>query len=147
MADVNQKVLALVRPEIEKDPHVPNDVLARKAAAIDRSVRKLSKLQFHGTYRLTAARQLAADGRGPAGQKRATKLARGSATAATRGTAPARRIASSSANADAARAAVRVALLEFAGEVAQAENTSDVVGVLSTIDRYVDRVVSALARS
>lgn len=144
MAHVNQKVLALVRRQIEKDPHVPNDVLAKKAAAIDRSVRKLSKLQFHGTYRLTAARQLAADGRGPAGRRPARKRASGLATT---GNAPTRQAAPSPANADADRAAARAALLEFAGEVAQAESKSDVMRVLSTIDRYVDRVVAAAARS
>lgn len=142
MADVNQKVLALVRREIEKDPHVTNDVLARKAAAIDRSVRRLSKLQFHGTYRLTAARQIAADGRERGRQKHARKPARGLATA--RRNAPPGRTASANTAAD--RAAVRSALIEFAGEVAQAESTSDVVRVLSTIDRYVDRVVKAAAQ-
>jgi hypothetical protein len=67
--------------------------------------------------------------------------------ATTTGNAPARQAAPSPANAAADRAAVRVALLEFAGEVAQAESKSDVVRVLSTIDRYVDRVVAAAARS
>lgn len=145
MADVNQKVLALVRREIEKDPGVTNDVLARKAAAIDESVRKLSKLQFHGTYRLTAARQLAGDGRGRARGKRSRKGTRG--RIAGSGNATATRRASSTANAGVERAAVRAALLEFAGEVAQAEAPSDVVRVLSTIDRYVERVVAASARS
>lgn len=144
MADVNQKVLALVRREIERDPHVPNDVLARKAVAIDRSVRKLSKLQFHGTYRLTAARQLAADGRNPAPRKRPVK--RTGRRVTSRGKTPAARTASSTVNADAERTAVRSALLEFASEVAQAESKADVVRVLSTIDRYVDRVVAAAGR-
>ena len=145
MADVNQKVLALVRREIEKDPHVSNDVLARKAAAVDRSVRKLSKLQFHGTYRLTVARQLAADGRAPAGRKHARKRARGSVS--TGGNIPGAQTPSRTRNVDADRAMVRAALLELAGEVAQAESTSDVVRALSTIDRYVDRVIAATARS
>lgn len=119
-------------------------MLARKAAAIDRSVRKLSKLQFHGTYRPTAARQIAADGRGPAGEKRARKPAHGSAR--TRDNAPARRTGSPTGDAVADRAAVRAALLEFAGEVAQAKSKSDIVRVLSTIDRYVDRLIAAAAR-
>jgi hypothetical protein len=47
---------------------------------------------------------------------------------------------------DPERSAVRAALLEFAGEVAKAETKADIVGVLGSIDRYVERVVAAAAR-
>ena len=40
MPDVNQKVLAMVR-ELDRDPAVTNDVLLKKAVAIDPSLRKL----------------------------------------------------------------------------------------------------------
>lgn len=145
MPQPNEKVLAMVRREVERDPGVSNAVLAAKAAAIDRSVRKLSKLQFHGTYRLTVARELAAAGRGRAPASAAKKARRG--RAATKRSSKGPPAMSSAANFDGERSAVRAALLEFAGVVAQADSKSDVVRVLSTIDRYVDRVVAAAAGS
>jgi hypothetical protein len=71
MPPTNERVAAMVRAAIAKDPRVENAELRRRAAEIDRAVRRLSPRQFHATYRLPALRSAAANG----AQKRATKTA------------------------------------------------------------------------
>jgi hypothetical protein len=46
----------MVRSELTRDPQITNDVLLKKAKAIDPSVRRLSPRQFHATYRLPVVR-------------------------------------------------------------------------------------------
>jgi hypothetical protein len=142
---MNEKVLAMVRREIGRNPAVTNEVLVNKAVAIDRSVRKLSRQQFHGIYRLTAARALR-----PPNRRRRKPREGGQGPSVDGGTKRKARLPAPSASVPQAenpdRAAVRAALLEFARDVARAESKADVVGVLASIDRYVERVVGAAAR-
>lgn len=145
MADVNPKVLAMVRREIGKNPAVTNDALQKKAAAIDSSVRKLTRLQFHGTYRLTASRAPASGGNA----RRQLKAVEGGKRGATTGTRrPRKRVLVSAATGDGSsdRATVRATLLELAAQVAKAENKADIIGVLGSLDRYVERVLAATNR-
>jgi hypothetical protein len=144
MPDVNEKVLAMVRGEIEKNPAVTNDVLIGKAAAIDRKVRKLNGRQFHGTYRLTAARSLAASGRTNARRKVGKK--RASKGVVARSNAKARPVESAVESQHSDRPAVRAALLELASEIAKAKNNADIIVSLGSIDRYVERIVAAAGR-
>ncbi len=142
MADVNPKVLAMVRREIGKNPAVTNDALKKKAAAIDSSVRKLTRRQFHGTYRLTASRALASSGNA---RRRPTAAGTGKrgATAGTRRPRKAAPVSAGTGHGNADRAAVRATLLELVAEVAKAESRTDIIGVLGSLDRYVDRILSA----
>jgi hypothetical protein len=141
---MNEKVLAMVRREVEKNPAVTNDTLLNKAVAIDRSVRKLSRQQFHGTYRLTAARALAPNRRRRRTARTGSKGPSGDGATKGRERSPAPSGSAPQA-ADADRAAVRATLLEFAGEIARAESKADIIAVLSSVDRYVERVVAAAA--
>jgi hypothetical protein len=150
MAQLNEQVLAMVRREIEKDPAVTNDVLREKAASIDRSIRKMNGRQFHGSYRLTAARAVASSGGRP--KKAKTKATRPRRQAGVERVAArdARAVVSRSMTAEASsvdRSAIRGALLEFAGEIAKADSKAEMIGVLSSMDRYVDRLVAATAHS
>jgi len=113
-------------------------VLQQKAAAIDRSVRKLDARQFHGTYRLTASRALASGG--AAKRKAAATRKRGASTRPQRIKTPSG-VAAGPADNNANRAAVRETLLQLASEVARAENKADLIGVLGSLDRWVDRVM------
>ncbi len=145
MADVNPKVLDMVRREMAKDPAVTNDALRKKATAIDPSVRKLTPLQFHGTYRLTASRALASGGNA----KRQPRAAGSGKRRVTTGTRPPRKRAPASAATGedgADRASVRATLLELAAEVAGAESKTDIISVVGSLDRYVDRVLAAANR-
>jgi hypothetical protein len=150
MAQLNAQVLAMVRREIEKDPAVTNDVLREKAASIDRSVKKMNGRQFHGSYRLTAARAVALGGgrttkaktKPPRTQRRAP-VEREAARDAVRDARAAESRSNSPEASNADRSAIRGTLLEFAGEVAKAVSKADMIGVLGSMDRYVDRLVAA----
>jgi hypothetical protein len=142
MADVNPKVLDMVRREMAKDPAVTNDTLRKKATAIDSSVRKLTPLQFHGTYRLTASRALASGGNA---KRQPVTAGSGKGRVATGTRGPRKRAPVSAATGDgrADRATVRATLLELAGEVAGAESKTDIIAVLGSLDQYVDRILAA----
>lgn len=84
----NERVVAMVRAELKKDPRVTNDDLLKKARALDGGLRRMSPRQFHGTYRLPAARAAKlAQGRaaGPASETPASEPRRRT----TRASAPA----------------------------------------------------------
>ena len=145
MADVNPKVLDMVRREMARNPAVTNDTLRKKAADIDSSVRKLTPLQFHGTYRLTASRALASSG---SAKRRKTTAGTRDRRVATGARRPGKRAPVSAATGDgsADRATVRDTLLELAAEVAGAESKTDIISVVGSLDRYVDRVLAAANR-
>ena len=123
MPQANDKVLAMVRQEIEKDPHVSNKDLLAKAKRLSRSIARLSPRQFHAKYRLKVSREMAPP-------KPRVKRARKSPAA--------RPAASPSMDRD----AVRSVLLALATDVAAADKAS-IVGVIASIDRYVDRIAGA----
>jgi hypothetical protein len=142
MADVNPKVLDMVRREMAKNPAVTNDALRKKATGIDSSVRKLTPLQFHGTYRLTASRALASGGNAKR-QATAGGSAKRRVTTSTRGPRKRAPVSAAPGDGSADRATVRATLLELAAEVAGAESKTDIIAVLGSLDRYVDRVLAA----
>ncbi len=188
MAEINQKVLAMVQREMEKDPSVRNEALLAKAVGIDRSLRKMSGQQFHGTYRLTAARALASKG-GSRKKRAVAKRGRGVAAAAGRTTAGRKKsvgrkrarsvatakkqpgrsnrpkrarqtrsapspvtgstaaaalpVPSARRDSTSGRSAVRAAMLDFAGAIAAAESKVELIDLLGSIDRHVDRVLAA----
>jgi hypothetical protein len=144
VADLNRKVLAMVRKEIQKNPAVTNDVLHKNATRIDPAIKKLNLLQFHGSYRLPIARELAAaSGRRRKAPARATKAVRPAPQSAERTATVAAAPAASSAR-DLDRGKVRIALLDLAREIAGTDSKADVVSVVGSLDRYVDRIFAAV---
>lgn len=120
MADGNGKVMEMVREELQKNPSITTGELFEKAKKLDKSVSGMSPRQFHARYPLQVKRQIAA------GQPRRRSAA-----------ARARRRAAVD------RSAVRNVLLQFAKDVAGAEEKSAVVDVIGGVDKYVDRVLQA----
>ena len=116
----NEKVVAMVRRELERDPRVKNKALLAKAKRMDRSVGRLSPQQFHATYRLRVMREMA-----PAKPRKKAPRAPAKTPPPT-------------VNRD----KVQAVLLELMTEVAAADKAS-IVGVVASIDRYVDRVLGA----
>ncbi len=133
MPKLNEKVLAMVRREIQKDSNVTNKALIGMAKRIDRSVGRLGPRQFHAMYRLRATRE-AASAATP--RKRTAGVAHRTRTTGVTKSAPARAAALD-------RDAVRAVLLELATEVAAATDKAAMIGVIGSLDRYVDRVVTA----
>lgn len=123
MPAVNEKVMAMVAEELEKNPNITTKELRQKAEKIDKDIAKLSDRQFHARYPLQIKRRMA--------------------SSRPRRTAPARR-GRNRVQADAAdRNAIRSVLLDFARAVAAAEGKADVVDVIGGVDKYVERVVKA----
>jgi hypothetical protein len=87
MPPSNERISAMVRSELAKNPSVGNDVLLEKARSIDPKVRRLSPRQFHATYRLPALRAVAP--KKPAAQKPAATAAPKPAAAKTAPPTPA----------------------------------------------------------
>lgn len=171
MADAEARIMEMVRKELEKDRSVATADLFEKAKKIDASVAKLSPRQFHAKYPLQVKRALkggrrkAAGGRkggagkrGAAGKgtrKRAAEKAaapvssgRGRRRAGGKRAAPGRRgrPAAAPAAAGAGRGDVRGLLLQFAKQVAQADDKAALVDVLAGLDGWVDRMVAAARR-
>jgi hypothetical protein len=119
MPVVNQRVMNMVKEEIQKRPEVTSQELFEKAKKLEKGLRTLSPRQFNATYPLQVRRTMAPRrprGRGPG--------ARGSAS----------------------KERVKGILLEFARTVASAEDGGALVEVIGNLDHWVDRVVGGRPR-
>jgi chromatin remodeling complex protein RSC6 len=166
MATTNEKVMEMVRAELEKDPEVSVADLYQKARKISRSISSLTLRQFHARYPLQIKRKKSA-GKKAVKKKRAAKKATKKVAAkkrATRKKTTAKRRktrtrarkkvsaagsaaheTSSSPAAD--RDAVRAVLLKFAADLAAAEERKDAVKVIAGVDGYVDDVFSSITKA
>lgn len=116
MAVVIDRVMNMVRDEIERRPDVTSQELFEKAKKLDRGIRSLSARQFNATYPLQVRRSIAPK------RPRARRGSRKSATG---------------------REHVRGVLLEFARSVAGAEDPGELVEVIGNLDTWVDRITEA----
>lgn len=116
--DRNERVMEMVEEAIRENPDVSNDELQERASEIDVEVGELSARSFNARYPLQVKRKMK--------QKEKEK-------------APAGR-----AKGDGGlEGAVRAELLQFAKDVAGAEDRARVIDVLTNVDEYVDRVMEA----
>jgi hypothetical protein len=116
MPAVNDRVMNMVRDEIQKRPEITSQELFEKAKKVDRGMRTLSARQFNATYPLQVRRTLAPRRR----RGRGLSLRRGGS---------------------AFRDRLRGVLLEFAREVAAADEPGKLVDVVGNLDAWVDRLV------
>lgn len=117
MAEANKKVMTMVEDELRKNPGITTRELFEKAVKIDKSVADLSPRQFNALYPLQVKRRLAPRRARPAGARSRRRTID--------------------------RAAIRAALLNFAMDIAAAEDTADVIEIIGNVDQYVDTVVAA----
>lgn len=125
--ETNDKVMAAVEAALKKNPDASVDELYTLATGIGKDVAKLSKRQFHARYPLQIKRRMNTG-------KRPKRKAGGAPKR------PGRRSRRATQNGS-QRDAVRTILLEFASELAAAEARKDVVGVVASVDRWVDRIL------
>lgn len=140
MADRNEAVMEMVRSELERDPGVSNAVLREKATKIDPAVAEMPTRRFNALYPLQVKRAL-----NPGGGRKAKRGRKRAAKAGRAESAPAPKRAERAAPAS-DRDAIRGVFLDFASDFAKAESRQEIVGVLSSVDAYVDRVQKLLAR-
>ena len=120
--ETRQKVFSMIEEALEDNPDVPNDELQERAAEIEPSIADLPARSFHARFPLQVKRQMTAaqkqeeDGAGAGESAGAGKQ-------------------------EAIRATVRQALLDFARDVAGADDRGEVIEVLTRVDEYVDRVM------
>lgn len=147
MAEVNAKVMEMVKSELKKNPDISNKELLQKATSIDKSVGKLSARQFNATYPLQVKRAMAPPRKRSAkkrGKKSATKRSGGARASGKRGAGrkAAKGRAAAPAGGSNSRDQVRKVLVQLARDVAEGDRGA-LVEVAAGIDRYVDRVLKA----
>lgn len=129
MEHVDQKVMAAVASELQRNPAATVDELFAKARDINPAIAELSKRQFHARYPLQVKRKSSPP------KRRAARRS---------GTGP--RAGSRAREAVAMREAVRSVLLDFASDLAAAEERKELIQVVGGVDRYVDQVMTAARR-
>lgn len=134
MVAVDQKVMDFVEETLNKDPEIQLEELFRRATEVSDSIQDLTKRQFNARYPLQVKRRKSQAARKKAGGRR---------KAPSRPKARSRR--SSAAPTDGSRDAVRRAFLQFATDIAGAEERKALVKVLANVDRYVDQVMKGLS--
>ncbi|WP_148306583.1 hypothetical protein [Gemmatirosa kalamazoonensis] len=160
----NERIAAMVRGELAKNPNVGNDALLEKARAIDPKVRRLSPRQFHATYRLPALRAGApkkAESK-PAESRRPESgapdgTADAGAAAPRPSAAPASAAPASAAPASASKAlarphapereAVRAILQTVAREALGTEDRASFVRLLDSLDERAATILSIFGRT
>lgn len=142
MAKTDEKVMAQVEAELDKNPDASLDELFAKAKEVSSGVGKLTRRQFNARYPLQVKRRKQ---REASGTKRPARKTRGRRTA-RKPSETAAAAAPAAPSADVNRDAVRDSFLKFATELAAADSRKDVVKVLAGVDKYVDQVVKATGR-
>lgn len=129
MPETNPQVMDLIESELKKNPDVSNAELLEKAKKIDPGVAEITSRQFNARYPLQVKRAMTRHK--PSKRKRRSTNARKPANGRPDG---------------AERANVRNLLLQLAKDVANADGNGDVVDIVAGIDKYVDRVLKAVAK-
>lgn len=126
MPKADPKVMTLVEKELEKDPGASVTDLYEKAQAAHPSVGKLTHRQFNARYPLQVKRKKSQK----SGKRRSRRRSRKTTKKDTVDGAQ--------------REKIRAAFLDFASDLAAAQERSDLVNVVAGVDKYVDRVVKIL---
>lgn len=119
MAETNEKVMSMVDQEIRKNSDITTRELYEKAKKVDGNIANLTIRQFNARYPLQVRRKLA-----PPRPRRRRKKGRS----------------------DEGRKEVRKVMLDFARNMASAEDMSEVVDLVAGVDKYVDRVMKAATK-
>ncbi|MFH1762617.1 MAG: hypothetical protein ABIF09_00370 [Gemmatimonadota bacterium] len=136
MPEIDEKVMTFVEVTLKKNPKIQLEDLFERTKKVLPSIGKLSKRQFNARYPLQVKRRraLVARSRG-AGRKRASPVQ----VRTPRKPQPQLRSLEP-------REVVRQAFLQFATDIAAAEERKDLVKVLAGVDQYVDQVLEGVAK-
>ncbi len=136
MAEIDEKVMSFVEGTLEERPGIELAELYEQAQQVSESVKHLSKRQFNARYPLQVKRRRSQALRAASGPR-----ASGGRSSQGRGgpRAP--------GGPQVARESVRQILLQFATDIAGAEERKDLIRVLANVDRYVDQVLKGAAKA
>jgi hypothetical protein len=133
VADVDAEVMKFVEDTLKKSPTIQLEELFTRAKGVSTSIRKLSKRQFNARYPLQVKRRRAQSAR-----KKGPKTRMAGSTSSS---GP-RRL--SLGRGGEGREGVRQIFLQFATDIAGAEEGKDLVMVLANVDRYVDQALKKM---
>lgn len=128
MPKADEKVMSLVEKELEKNPDASVTELYETAKAAHPSVGQLTHRQFNARYPLQVKRKKAQKSRKRTSRRRSSRASKKGALDGVQ------------------REKVRKIFLDFASDLASAEQRSELVKVLAGVDRYVDQVVKSVSR-
>ncbi len=134
MAEVDPKVMKYVENALKRNPELENKELFDRVKKAHPAMRKLGSRQFNARYPLQVKRRraLAEGGRSGAGKKRSPAGTLSRSRPRIKPETP--------------RDAVRQIFLDFATDLAAAEERKDLVQVVASVDGYVDQVMKGLAK-
>jgi hypothetical protein len=143
VADVDAKVMKFVEETLKKAPKIELEDLFERAKKVSDSMGMLSKRQFNARYPLQVKRRAAQGKRPKAKAEKAPAKPRVRRPAAA---AEAQAHPEPTPASDRSRQNVRKVLLQFATDIAGAEERKALVKVLAGVDRYVDQVLKGVAK-
>jgi len=134
--EIDEKAMKFVEETLKKSPMIELDELFQRTKKVSSPIRRLSKRQFNARYPLQVKRRRALAARARStGKKKAAPLPNG------------RKPRKPRVQSSETRDVVRQVLLQFAADIAAAEERKDLVKVVAGVDRYVDRVLKETARA
>ena len=128
MSKADEKVMALVEKELEKNPDATVTELYERAKTAHPSVGQLTHRQFNARYPLQVKRKKSQKTRKRKSRRRSTRTSKSGEINGMQ------------------REKIRAAFLDFATDLTSAEQRSELVSVLAGVDKYVDQVVKAVSR-
>lgn len=135
MAEVDEKVMKFVEETLKKSPDLELEEIFQRAKAVSPSVGELSKRQFNARYPLQVKRRRAQAAKPKRAAGRKLTASRAKPRRARKETTPE------------PRDWIRNVLLQFATDMAAAEDRKDLVKVVASVDWYVDQVLKGPAKS
>jgi hypothetical protein len=135
MAEVDPKVMKFVEDTLRKSPRIKNAALFERVKESFPFMGELTSRQFNARYPLQVKRRRALARRARSGGARKSPSARGGLRPRTRPTP------------GSPRDAVRQVFLDFATDLAAAEDRKELVTVLAQVDAYVEQVVKSLEKT
>lgn len=139
MATRNEEVFQRMRRELEQSPAPGSRELYALAQELDPSIAQDSMRQFHARYVLPIMREQARERGGATPRRTRVRRTREPERAPAARRSP-RSAPAPSAPARQDRDQIRAVLLEFARDFADADSRTEIVGVLSRIDEYVEKI-------
>lgn len=136
MPEVDEKVMSFVEGVLKKNPDIALEELYEAAKKFKRSVGSLSRRQFNARYPLQVKRRRALAERGKTPRRKSASTPSPRKPRKPRKTVPA--VLTSP------RDSVRRIFLQFATDIAAAEERKDLVKVLANVDQYVDDVIQSV---
>jgi hypothetical protein len=140
MPEVDEKVMSFVEGVLKKKPGIELEELFEATKKFKPSIGSLSRRQFNARYPLQVKRRRALAERGVKGRGKRPKTKKTPTAVSQKRPRP---LPSSEAH---PKDAIRQIFLQFATDIAAAEERKDLVKVLASVDKYVDEVFRSIPR-